>query len=123
MQGAQAASDPVAECQLSGGDRDAEGPDPAGGGGAFSRPAARLCEFARLNFRRAPIPANTLAYADGHVVAPPFRQTGRIAGGRTMSASLMHRPSRRSRGFRLAAMAGAIALAVPAAAATRKSSA
>src|SRR3984957_11377437 len=81
MQGAKAASDPVAECQLSGGDRDAEGPDPAGGAGAFSRPAARLCEFARLNFRRAPIPADTLAYVDGHVVAPSFRQTGRIAGG------------------------------------------
>jgi endonuclease YncB( thermonuclease family) len=40
-----------------------------------------------------------------------------------MSASLMHRPSRRSRGFYLAAIAGCVALAVPAAAATRKSSA
>ena len=41
-----------------------------------------------------------------------------------MSAGSMHRLSRRSRGFGLAAMAGAIALALPAsAAATRKSSA
>src|ERR1700676_3817968 len=43
--------------------------------------------------------------------------------GGTMSASLMHRPSRRSRGFYLAAIAGCVALAVPAVAATRKSSA